>query len=70
MYAAAAEPSYDIDYDQADEAHGKLIVSSVQLADLCQEELTDTGLARIVRLVEQVQQDLAKTIKARATQMT
>lgn len=61
---AVAAPSPAV---SADEAHETLILTSSELAALCQEEITDTGKARIARLIEQVGTALNQTVAARNT---
>ena len=46
-------------------AQESMILSSTELADLCQEPLSDTGLARISHLISQMGVALNQTVTAR-----
>ncbi len=50
--------------DALEEAQGDLVVSCSEIADLVQEEFTDTGIARIGRLIAQMQDDFARSVEA------
>lgn len=65
MLAAQSVPAVSQPSEALDDAHTALVLSSAELAEMCQENLTDTGLARIARLVEMVNVDLARTLKAK-----
>lgn len=52
----------------SDEGHGDMMTTSSELAELCQEPLTDLGLARISRLVTQMETALTQTVAARQTE--
>lgn len=49
----------------SDEAHEKMMLTSGELAELCQEPLTDTGLARIHRLIDQMGTAFNQTVASR-----
>lgn len=53
-----------------DEAHESMMLTSGELAELCQEPLSDTGIARISRLIEQMGVALNQTVAARQTEGT
>ena len=67
MLAAVAVPNTleVFSTEAVDDAHCGLMVSSAQLSDLCQEPLTDLGMAKITQLIAQVSDDLARTVEAR-----
>ena len=58
-------PAVVAPFVSADEAHGDMMTTSSELAELCQEPLTDMGLARITRLVAQMGNALNQTVSAR-----
>ncbi|UTU07831.1 hypothetical protein CcrC1_gp145 [Caulobacter phage C1] len=67
MLAAVSVPDHLENFDlqeAVDQAQGSLIVSSTQLSELSAEPLSDTGVARLVKLVAQINHDLSATVEA------
>lgn len=65
--AFAAAPSVIVAPAVAlDVAHNSMVLTSAELSELCQEPLSDTGLARIAHLVSQMGAALNQTVAAHA----
>ncbi|AXQ69181.1 hypothetical protein HOU02_gp544 [Caulobacter phage CcrBL9] len=65
LAAATAYSQQESNHLEAvEEAHEGLILSTTTLTELCSEPLSDMGIARMSKLIAQVNQDVMLTIEA------
>ncbi|AXQ69734.1 hypothetical protein HOU03_gp533 [Caulobacter phage CcrSC] len=62
--ATAYSPQEDNRLEAVDQAQEGLILSTTTLTELCAEPLSDMGVARMAKLIAQVNQDVMLTIEA------